>query len=252
LSEESSITGKHQYLLVCDLDGTLLGDDVALGRFSAWIAARRSEVALAYSSGRLHWSILEAMELYPLPRPDIVVGGVGTEVRFGSEGDPCPHWESRFCGWDASRVRNALRRCCGLRLQVGNVHSPYKVSYVRDDLTSAELEEIEATLRAAGLDVRLIYSTSRDLDVVPAAAGKGSAASYLAQRLGLTMSRVIACGDSGNDVCMLKQAGLGIVVGNAFSELAELSGPNIYRSRHYYADGVLDGLEHWSRSRKAA
>jgi mannosylfructose-6-phosphate phosphatase len=223
----------------------LLGDDVALERFARWLAPQREGVALAYSSGRLHWSIAEAMEQYPLPQPDFVVGGVGTEIRTGLHGDPWEHWTARFNAWDADLVRELLRERCGLRLQIGDVHTTHKISFVRDDLTIEELAEIELTLRDAGLDIRLIYSTSRDLDVAPCGAGKGAAARFLAEHLDIPVSHVIACGDSGNDVCMLKESGRAVVVANAFGELADLTGPTIYRSPHSYAGGVHDGVRHW-------
>lgn len=241
----STISAGYQQLLVCDLDGTLLGDDVALRKFARWLAPRRAKVALAYSSGRLHWSIAEAMRDYPLPAPDYVVAGVGTEIRTGLHGEPWQPWASRFTAWDAALVRERLHNCCGLRLQVGNVHAPHKVSYVRDDLSENELAEVQQRLSDAGLDVRLIYSTGRDLDVTPRGAGKGAATEFLARHLGLPMSHVIACGDSGNDLCMLQQSGCAVIVANAFSELAHLTGPSIFRSRHQYAAGVHDGVQHW-------
>lgn len=236
---------RYQYLLVCDLDGTLLGDDLALRRFSQWLAPQRDRVALAYSSGRLHWSILEAMEQYPLPAPDFVVGGVGTEIRTRAHGEPWAQWSERFASWDEALVRERLHGRFRLRIQPGRVHSPHKVSYFGDDLSPVELAGIEEALQDAGLDVRLIYSSSRDLDVVPAAAGKGEAARYLAEHLDVAATCLIACGDSGNDRCMLEQAGRGVVVANAFAELHDLRRPTVYHSPHRYAAGVQDGVRHW-------
>ena len=234
-------------MLVCDLDGTLLGDDLALQRFSDWLAPRRDRVALAYSSGRLHWSIAEAIDQFPLPEPDFVVGGVGAEIRTGLHGQPWQAWSDRFTAWDAALVREVLRGKFRLRIQPPEVQSDHKVSYFVDHLSPFERRELQATLQAAGLDVRLIYSHGRDLDVLPSGAGKGEAARFLARHLDIPIEHLIASGDSGNDRCMLEQAGCAVVVANALPELVDLVGPTIYRSLHHYAAGVLDGVRHWLR-----
>ncbi len=232
---------------MCDLDGTLLGDDVALRRFSTWLSVRRDEVALVYNSGRLHWSILEAIDLYPLPQPDFVVGGVGTEIRPGLHGDPWMNWTAKFERWETGLVRRTLQGRFQLRLQPDNVQSSHKVSYFAEDLTEADLVAIQQVLEEAGLSVRLIYSSSRDLDVVPVQAGKGEASLFLAAHLDIPPDQVIACGDSGNDRCMLERAGRAVIVANAFAELHNLRGPTVYHSPQRYAAGVLDGVQHWLR-----
>jgi sucrose-phosphate synthase len=78
--------------------------------------------------------------------------------------------------------------------------------------------------------------------VLPARAGKGAAMAWVARRLGVAAERVLATGDSGNDLDMLAAAGLGVIVGRS-SELAALDGrPNVRRARASFADGVLEAL----------
>ena len=53
-------------------------------------------------------------------------------------------------------------------------------------------------------------------------------------------------GDSGNDEDMLRGEMLGIVVGNHEPELDKLRGlRNIYFAQGPYADGILEGFEHY-------
>jgi mannosylfructose-6-phosphate phosphatase len=204
-------------------------------------------MALAYSSGRLYWSILKAMQQHPLQQPDFVVGGVGTEIRTGASGEPWREWNARFTDWNETLVRELLLRRFPVRLQPPEVLSPHKVSFYGENLSAAVLDEMAAVLQEAGLAARLVYSSARDLDVLPAAAGKGEAARFLARHLGISPEQLIASGDSGNDRCLLEQSGRGIVVANAQPELHDLRGPTIYHSPECYAAGVLDGVLYWLR-----
>jgi len=92
----------------------------------------------------------------------------------------------------------------------------------------------------------MIYSSRRDLDIVPAGANKGTAAAFLASTWwGIPQSRVLVSGDSGNDRDLFGQGFLGIVVSNAHRELKELNGPTVYHARQPYAGGVLEGWRYW-------
>lgn len=58
-------------------------------------------------------------------------------------------------------------------------------------------------------------SRPRYLEMVHPDVNKGAAIDFLARRLGIKQSEVMAVGDSNNDVDMLKYAGLGVAMGNA-------------------------------------
>ena len=61
----------------------------------------------------------------------------------------------------------------------------------------------------------LMSSASNDLELMPHGVDKGLGLKKLAAHLGLDMSQVMAIGDSGNDVDMLREAGLGVAMANA-------------------------------------
>ena len=64
----------------------------------------------------------------------------------------------------------------------------------------------------------LMASTHNDLELMPCGVDKGLGLQKLAAHLGLDISEVMAIGDGGNDVDMLKQAGLGVAMANACAE----------------------------------
>jgi sucrose phosphatase-like protein len=235
-------------LLISDVDNTLLGDDEALERLAAWIAPRRRRLALVYTSGRFCASQRESILSGGLPEPDALIGGVGTEIREWLSWRPDDAWAARLAlGWDARRVREILDDATGLELQPEEFLSPWKVSYFWRDARTEDIQRLRLRLRAGGVDARLVYSSNRDLDVLPPAAGKGPAAAHVARAWGFPPQRVVVCGDSGNDAAMFDGPFRGIVVANAHEELKALRNERTYHSPHAYAAGVLDGLRYWTR-----
>ncbi|HEY7974621.1 MAG TPA: HAD family hydrolase, partial [Ktedonobacterales bacterium] len=60
-----------------------------------------------------------------------------------------------------------------------------------------------------------------ELTVFSPDASKGASLRWLAQRLGIPMDQTMAIGDGVNDVSMLREAGLGVAMGNAAPEVRQ-------------------------------
>jgi mannosylfructose-6-phosphate phosphatase len=234
-------------LLVTDLDGTLLGDECALDEFAAWYRHTKGRLRLVYSSGRFPESVRHSIEEHGLPEPDAIIGGVGTEIRDLTTGRRLIGWPPVSYRWNPYIVRATCGLHEALLEQPQHFLSQYKVSFYGYDLDDAFLHQLASDLAAAGQDVTIIYSSSRDLDILPAETGKGASVEFLAERWRIHRERVIVAGDSGNDRDMFCRGFRGIIVGNAQLELKSLEHPGVYRASKSYAAGVVEGLEHWLR-----
>ena len=250
-----------QWLLISDVDGTLLPPSVPekhgrpdlapLRDFAAFYEERRArgELGLALSSGRFAASVLESVRGTDLPVPDAVIGGVGTEIYLRSDADEFPEplaaWPATFAGWDAEAVRFALAVMPRLISQPEEFQSDYKASYYLRNARPEDLRDVEARLENAGVAARVVYSSKRDLDVLPAAADKGNAAVFLSEYFGVPPHRVIVAGDSGNDAATFRGEFRGVAVANALPELLNCDHPHLYRAKGAAAAGVLEGVEHW-------
>jgi len=78
------------------------------------------------------------------------------------------------------------------------------------------------------------------LEILNKESNKGNGVAMLADYLGIKQEEVICVGDAGNDVHMLKYAGLGVAMGNAFDEIKELAD---YVTHSNEDDGVAHVIE---------
>lgn len=69
--------------------------------------------------------------------------------------------------------------------------------------------------RLAAISVSAVWSSSTCMEITHPDATKGQTLQILCNLLQIPMETVMALGDSGNDITMLRQAGLGIAMGNA-------------------------------------
>jgi sucrose-6F-phosphate phosphohydrolase len=234
-----------RFLIVSDVDGTMLGDNAALETLSRWFKPRRDSFRLVYNSGRSTASLRGSIAQTPLPDPDALIGNVGTQIETFDSATPLKGWPTLSGDWDPDVVRQVLGGIQGFEPQPHSYQSPHKVSYFAYEASEAQLADWQSQLEAAGLRVRIVYSSQRDLDVLPAGIDKGAATKFLAEAWNVPPDRVIVCGDTGNDLSMFEQGFLGIVVGNALPELAALDSPRVYHARENFAAGVSEGLRFW-------
>jgi len=232
-----------RWLLVSDVDDTLLGDDAALQQLAlAWQAA--PYLTVAYNSSRPCASLRQTLAENPyLPAPDYLIGAMGTEIRHGSSGrvltDYTRHLQQ---GWQLDRITTIINQM-QLIAHPPQYQTPLKASF---DVPGVEIyHQVVDRLHRAGLAAKVIYSGGKNLDIIPVQAGKGAVISYLYQKLQINPEQVVVAGDSGNDIEMFVPPYRGIVVANADNDLKQKHADHIYHAQRACAAGVLEGLYYW-------
>lgn len=236
-----------QGVLVCDLDDTLLGDRESLARLLEWIQAQRGTLAFGVATGRKLDSALYVLKEWGVPAPDVIISGIGTEIRYSFNDTLDLGWYHHIRqGWRREDLAAALREAPGLTLQSRRKQGPLKLSYNVKPARLPGLDVLQGIIHRAGLQANLVYSQARHLDVLPQRASKGQAVRYLAFKWGIALDRFITAGDSGNDRDMLLGDMLGIVVGNHSPELGVLRGrARVYFANQTCAAGILEGIRHY-------
>lgn len=86
----------------------------------------------------------------------------------------------------------------------------------------------------------IVRSTPFFLEFMNKDASKGNALAALSKKLGIKQDEVMSLGDQGNDMTMIKWAGLGVAMGNAIDDIKaaanEITAPNS-------EDGVAQAIE---------
>ncbi|HWA27327.1 MAG TPA: HAD family hydrolase [Lacunisphaera sp.] len=237
-------------LFSSDLDGTLVGNPESTHRFKAtWLSLDpAARPLLVYNSGRLIDDLRRFIDDDVLPPGDYWLGGVGTQVYDVKAGRMLDELRDHLtAGWDLARVRQIAAAFPGMRPQGDEYQHDFKSSWFLERATPATIRQLQHQLAQAGLQVKVVYSSARDLDILPANATKGGALDWLCRRLGIALDQVLVAGDTANDASMFRLPGVrGIIVENALPELYEATvDVPTYSSRQILADGVLDGLCHY-------
>ncbi len=230
-------------VLATDMDGTLVGHPAYLRQLQEWLLERRGSMALVYLTGRTLESALDLIGSDGLLPPDVLVTDVGTRIFYGPRWREDRAWAVEMgLRWDGQAVEAALRGITGLAGQ--GVRPPLRRAYHLHRPVEEVLPAVSRSLERAGLAVTVVISSGKDLDVLPAGAGKGPALRYLRRKAGWPPGRILVAGDSGNDLSMIQLGFPAVVVGNARPELqGRRLPPRAWRASLPCAGGILEALE---------
>lgn len=234
-------------ILVSDLDNTLLGDGQALRALLEQLERTDDRIGFGVATGRPLDSALRALKQWGVPRPDLLITGVGTELHYGHGMVEDKGWLRHIdYQWKPDALREAMRDIPGIKLQPRGEQLPFKISYFVDPERLPSVRDIRRHLRRLDLHAKLIYSHDAFLDVLPVRASMGLAIRHIAWTWNIAAEALLVAGDSGNDEEMLSGNTLGVVVGNHARELERLRGRSrVYFAKGCYAWGILEGIEHY-------
>ena len=203
-------------VLATDLDGTFLGGDASARQgLYDWIEKNRTQVGLIFVTGRDPKFISDLSRSGEVPRPDYVVGDVGTTIaRMDRDHllSPIAELEAEIeAAWGnaGGRVQAVLKNAPGLTLQSTGFR--YRMSY---DMDPARFETRALDIVAElGLDA--LVSDNRFFDVLPKGVSKGPSLLRLLTHLNIDSRRTLVAGDTLNDLSMLEMGLPAVAVGNS-------------------------------------
>lgn len=259
--QAADAAANNHLMLVSDLDLTMVDhkdpSHAALLNFNClWAAEYTHNSHLVYSTGRSMQRYSELQKDVPLLSPAVLILSVGTQIRLGKSLEVDTEWEKELDdGWNRDVIVEEALKIPGLQFQEEPDQGPHKVSFKLDKEKADDIQKaLSARLLERGLKVKLLYSSSIDLDVLPYKAGKGQALAYLLKKLsqeGSLQRNVLVCGDSGNDIDLFTVDGVhGVIVSNAQEELVKWhkshgSGTKVFNASQRCAGGIIEALEHF-------
>lgn len=265
-------------LLCCDLDRTVLPnghqpESPGVRELFADLV-QRSDILLAYVSGRDKTLLLEAIDEYHIPVPDFAIGDVGTTMYQIQDGKwtALDSWANHIGeDWhnDAPRqIHGYIANLDGLSLQEESKQGRYKLSYyvpVDVDIQGL-LNTIDRKLNEHAIHANLIWSIDEIkniglLDILPARANKLHAIEFLIRQTGCSKSGTVFAGDSGNDLPVIISDVPAVLVKNASADVQReawqaiekngnqahvyIARGNFHGLNGNYAAGIIEGLIHY-------
>jgi Cof subfamily protein (haloacid dehalogenase superfamily) len=242
-------------LLALDMDGTLLNGEkkISPANYEAILRARENGVKVVLASGRPlvgFRKYLEELDL--ISDDDYAVAFNGALVQNSKGGEILSkatlNVDDYKCLYELSKELNVNIHA----LTETTVISPKDSKYTRYE---AEMNDIDCEISAVSdvpcdttivkvmfvdepalieeilekipESVRDNYSIVRSapfyLEFLHKSVNKGAGVAVLAEKLNIKQEEVICIGDAGNDIHMIKYAGLGVAMGNAFSEVKKVA-----------------------------
>ena len=277
------INSTNQFLLITDLDNTLVGDDLATKRLNQYLIDHREHYVVVYATGRSYNSAKHLMRECELIEPNYWITGVGTEIYFQDRLDF--NWANQIStDWQREAISCFVTsRFPQLKLQAKEEQNPWKLSFDLLDSTHEQISQLQSvgkinrgyveclatadsitlttsdrptngtinqlvnSLQSMKLKSQVIFSSNVDVDILPVKANKGNAVQYIQQKLGMADNRTLVCGDSGNDISMFQQPVCGVIVNNAQIELIEWyqahADEHHYFAKNAYANGIFEALQ---------
>ncbi|QSX33060.1 glycosyltransferase [Shewanella avicenniae] len=238
-------------MIVSDLDKTLLSNPTGLREFCQMLRERRKEVAFGIATARRLDSVLKVLKKYRIPKPDILISSLGSQIHYGRELEVSTDWEEHVDhDWNPRAIRRILRKVDGLSLQDESEQSKFKISFHIDPAYQDSLtrDRIMKLLRQEEQSINVFITAGQNLDITPARVSKGLALRYVASIWGIPLERVLVAAGAGSDEDMITGKTLSVVVSNrAHEQISQTTQQDhqIFYASQPNALGILEAIEHY-------
>ncbi|PYZ98202.1 phosphoglycolate phosphatase [Alteribacter lacisalsi] len=209
-------------LIALDMDGTLLGNnmDVSKENTEAIQRAHDHSIDVVLSTGRMMLTAGKYAEELGLKSYLITVNG--SEI-WHSRGELV---ERQLLDVKFVELMRDLTDEHGTHFWAASVDQVWNAELPENlhdhewmkfgfDVKEDEVREKIKSLLTAEKELEITNSSLTNLEINAAGINKAYALKKVCKRLGITMNEVMAVGDSLNDLAMIKEAGIGVAMGNA-------------------------------------
>lgn len=218
-------------LIALDMDGTLLNEDkkISAENQAAIREATSQGKIVIMSTGRGAISAMPFIRELGLTTPLVVVNGSEvyespdkllkrTLVPLETIRDLHKLAVEHDCWWWAYSVEGIFNRESeGLDI---NQHEWLKFGYFSENAEKLQrIREVVSSWRT----LEISNSHPSNLEMNPLGITKATGVETVCELLGISMSEVIAMGDSENDIAMIREAGLGVAMGNAQEAVKQIA-----------------------------
>jgi HAD superfamily hydrolase (TIGR01484 family) len=218
-------------LLALDMDGTFLTDDKTVSKENraAIEAAERAGVKVMFATGRGIQNVQAYIEELKMEAPIITANGSEVWAAPGKlhsrtlmDSAIVSELHAIALEYDTWYWAYAVDEIYNKERWVEAVHAQrwLKFGYYYEE--EAVLQVIRAKLATWDL-LEITNSHLLNLELNPKGINKASGVRQVCEMFGYDMSQVIAMGDSLNDISMIREAGLGVAMGNAQEEVKALA-----------------------------
>ncbi len=218
--------------MLVDLDGTLMVTDTISQRVSEAVREVERHIPVSIATGRRASDLLEYARRLGLTSPQICNGG----ATLLDPRDGRLLWNSHM---DDGQARGIIELLAereisfiathpgGDSTSIDQIHHWDLTRISAMDITEAEADYLSGRFRDRDglyvVKVFLHYNGWWAVDFTATGVHKGAAARILAKRLGIETGRMIAAGDSYNDLPMLEVAGYRIAMASAPGEMKAIA-----------------------------
>ncbi|ADU32419.1 Cof-type HAD-IIB family hydrolase [Evansella cellulosilytica] len=210
-------------LIALDMDGTLLNSDHSISDANrlAIMEAEQNGMTVVISTGRSILTLKPYIESLNLSSYIVTVNG---SLIWDNKGEV---FDQSELAPDLIKMMWDLKKKYDLHFWAVTPEKVWRDEFPEDEIEAHEWLKFcyhieddktrKTVFEFLSKDDRLEITNSNPVNLEINAAGinKASALRKICEELGITMDNVLAMGDSLNDIAMIKEAGVGVAMGNA-------------------------------------